>query len=342
MKRILSVLLVLIMVLSLLPAASAADKPTNAAEALYELGLFKGTGTNEDGTPIFDLDKTPTRNQAIIMLVRLLGKEEEALAGTWELPFTDVEMGSTSYYYIGYAYTNGLTAGTTETTFSGGNPIRANQYITFVLRALGYVSGEDFKVSTAWEFSDEIGLTHGEYNAANAGKFIRGNVASISADALETKQKGGDDTLAEKLMAEQVFTLQQYESALEKKNASQMPQETFTKTAFGDKDFHEMMMSYKPSEVIYGPTRSGEQRNVDTYMYKDKFLADELSDRIHQKYTVVKVLEYGGAAGMKFVGTRAQVIESGENGRYIELHTFGADGSFHCEKVVLRMWKMAE
>ena len=51
------------------------------------------------------------------MLVRLLGKEEEALAGNWDLPFTDVSKTSAAYPYIGYAYANGLTNGTSATTF---------------------------------------------------------------------------------------------------------------------------------------------------------------------------------------------------------------------------------
>ena len=68
-KRLSCIILTLVMIISLVPfAAAASDAATEAAEALYELGLFKGTGTNPDGMPIFDLDKTPTRNQAIIML----------------------------------------------------------------------------------------------------------------------------------------------------------------------------------------------------------------------------------------------------------------------------------
>ena len=195
MKKLLSLILTLVLMCSLIPAAHAAsDESTQAAQTLYELGLFRGTGTNADGTPIFDLDKTPTRNQAIIMLVRLLGKEEEALAGEWELPFTDVPKNSTAYPYIGYAYANGLTGGTSATTYSGGNPIRANQYITFVLRAMGYVSGEDFQVSTAWEFSDEIGLTDGTYSAVTK-TFTRGDVAEITFSALTCTSKGSDETL---------------------------------------------------------------------------------------------------------------------------------------------------
>ena len=193
-------ILTLVMIFSIVPSATAANnEATEAAEALYELGLFKGTGTNSDGTPIFDLDKTPTRNQAIIMLVRLLGKEEEAKAGTWKIPFTDVS--DSMKPYIGYAYTNGLTNGFTATTYCGTNPIKANQYITFVLRSLGYTSGADFQVSAAWEFSDKIGLTDGRYNQ-NTTAFTRGDVAIISNSALSTKTKNSTDTLLSVLKAQ--------------------------------------------------------------------------------------------------------------------------------------------
>jgi len=214
-KKLFCLFLAVLMACSLMPSALAANKAAEeAAETLYELGLFRGTGTNADGTPIFDLDKTPSRNQAVIMLVRLLGKEQEALAGNWTLPFTDVPKNSTAYPYIGYAYANGLTNGTTKTTYSGTAPIRANQYITFVLRAMGYESGKDFEVSTAWTLSDKLGITHWQYNAANAASFLRSDVAMISANALSAPLKGINLPLADKLMIENVFTQAQYDSAL--------------------------------------------------------------------------------------------------------------------------------
>lgn len=185
-KRLSCIILTLVMIISLVPfAAAASDEATEAAEALYELGLFKGTGTNPNGTPIFDLDKTPTRNQAIIMLVRLLGKEEEAKAGTWKIPFTDVS--DSMKPYIGYAYTNGLTNGYTATTYCGTNPIKANQYIAFVLRSLGYESGKDFEVSSSWKLSDKLGITNGQYE--NPSTFTRGDVAIISYKSLSCQKK---------------------------------------------------------------------------------------------------------------------------------------------------------
>lgn len=219
-KRLVSLLLAIVMVCGIMPSAFAAsDKATQAADALYELGLFKGTGTNADGTPIYDLDKTPTRNQAIIMLVRLLGKEEEALAGTWSIPFTDVT--DNMKPYIGYAYTNGLTNGTSATTYSGTNPIRANQYIAFVLRALGYESGKDFEVSTSYTLSNALGITNGEYSGASA--FTRGDVAIISNNALAAKLKGQDKALKETLNLQNNGQNNQQAADQNKEDAQQLP-----------------------------------------------------------------------------------------------------------------------
>ena len=211
MKKRISILLALSLIVCMVPAVFAAsDKANKAAVSLYELGLFKGTGTNPDGTPIFDLDRAPSRAEAVTMLVRLLGKEAEAVNSTWETPFTDVA--DWAKPYVGYAYTNGLTNGTSATTFGGSATITASQYLTFVLRALGYESGKDFKWDAAWELSDKIGLTDGRYHAGNT-TFLRSDTAIIGYSAIDTKQKGSEETLAEKLIENQVFTKEAYEKA---------------------------------------------------------------------------------------------------------------------------------
>lgn len=184
-KRFIATILTLALMCSFVPAAFAAtDEATQAAQALYDLGLFQGIGNNADGTPNFDLDRTPTRHEAVTMLVRLLGKDGEAKAGTWEMPFTDVA--DWAIPYVGYAYTNGLTTGTSETTYGGDSLVDAAQYLTFVLRALGYTSGADFQWDKPWELSDAIGLTNGNYNADTAD-FTRGDVVVLSYTAIEKK-----------------------------------------------------------------------------------------------------------------------------------------------------------
>lgn len=199
MKRLISFALSLTLMLSLLPASFAAsDEATQAAQALHELGLFNGVGTNADGTPIFELDRTPTRHEAITMLVNLLGKGEEARLGTWETPFTDVEEWAKPY--VGYAYTNKLTGGTSNTTFGGEETVTAAQYITFVLLALGYTSGTDFRWDKSWELADQIGLTDGRYNAETKD-FTRGDVAIVSERALSMTEKESDITLLSRLVS---------------------------------------------------------------------------------------------------------------------------------------------
>lgn len=200
-KRIVCLLLAVLMVCACMPPVSAAsNEAVEAANRLYALGLFQGVGSLPDGSPNFDLDRAPNRHEAVTMLVRLLGKEEEAKSGTWTTPFTDVA--SWAKPYVGYAYANGLTNGTSDTTFGGSATVTAAQYITFVLRALGYDSGKDFQWDRAWELSDKIGLTDGRYHANTTG-FLREDLAIISADALDVSLKSGDMTLLAFIRASQ-------------------------------------------------------------------------------------------------------------------------------------------
>ena len=186
MKRIFSVLLVGALLFGMIPSAFAANDAANqSAQTLHELGLFSGTGVDTDGNPIFDLDRTPTRQEAVTMLVAMLGKTEEAKNGTWTTPFTDVD--DWAKPFVGYAYANRLTSGTSATTYGGSLPVTAGQYLTFVLTALGYKSGTDFQWDKAWELSDQIGLTAYQYNAQTT-QFTRGDVAVISLSAYELQE----------------------------------------------------------------------------------------------------------------------------------------------------------
>ena len=183
MKKLLAVSLVLALLLCLCPAVYAAtDEATAAAQKLNDLGLFRGVGDNADGTPNFDLGRTPNRFEAVTMLVRLLGKEDEANAGTWNTPFTDLVPWAKPY--VGYAYAHGLTNGTGAATFGGTGEVNAAQFITFVLRALGYSDAEgDFRWDYPWLMSDPLGLTHAQYDYDRP--FTRGDAAIVCAAALE-------------------------------------------------------------------------------------------------------------------------------------------------------------
>ena len=213
MKRIISLVLTLALLLFALPvgAQAAGIEYQVAAERLYRLGLISGTGTDASGRPIYELDRAPTRSEAITVLVKLLGKADEASKGGWDMPFTDVPDWARNF--VGYAYQNGLTSGTSATTFGGDDPVTAAQYLTFMLKALGYSADEDFAWDKAWELSDRLGFTDGRYNAQTAA-FTRGDVFLISAGALLTHVKGSDRALSAYLLEQGVYSVTQFKAAM--------------------------------------------------------------------------------------------------------------------------------
>ena len=189
MKKLFPICLLLLLLLLPMTAHAMDFTPEEGANTLYELGLFQGKGTTANGRPVYALNDTPTRTEAVTMLVRLLGREQEAKAGKWDLPFTDVPEWARPY--VGYAYANGLTKGISADRFGSGQAVTANQYLTFILRALGYSSETDFAWNTAADYGAGLGL-----KIADRKSFTRGQVAAVSAAALGQKQKGDSRTLA--------------------------------------------------------------------------------------------------------------------------------------------------
>ena len=57
---------------------------------LYSYGLVNGAGTDQYGNISTGVDQPLTRQEAVTLLVRLLGLEEEAKSGQWDTPFTDL------------------------------------------------------------------------------------------------------------------------------------------------------------------------------------------------------------------------------------------------------------
>ncbi len=214
MKRIISFVMVFSCILGLFCTSAFAAPPCNdtvsLADALYEFGLFKGTGTDSNGKPTYGLTAAPTRQQAVVMLIRLLGKEDEALDCAYSHPFTDVD--SWADRYIAYAYKNSLTNGTSATTFSGNQNINAQQYITLLLRSLGYNDSKgDFSYSNALAFSDSIGLTESKYSQNT--NFLREDLVWLSCGALLQPTKAGVP-LVKQLKKDGALTDEQYNNGL--------------------------------------------------------------------------------------------------------------------------------
>ena len=92
-KRIISMLLALCLAVSVLAGGASAAytaKYTPYADALFGLGLFNGYGIRPDGSPDYRLEKTISRAECIVMLLRLLGEEDAALSARHSAPFRDM------------------------------------------------------------------------------------------------------------------------------------------------------------------------------------------------------------------------------------------------------------
>ena len=182
---------------------SASTDYNTLAAALRTMGLFQGSGTGYGSG--FDLEAAPTRIQGLIMFLRLIGEEQAALATTAACPFTDVPAWCQSY--VAYAYEKGYTKGMDEAAkrFGTDDTLTAGQYVTFLLRALGYSeSGEtpDFTWDTALQRGVELGvLTAGERQLLEGGAFLRAQVVYLSYFALDAREKDGTATLQERLVA---------------------------------------------------------------------------------------------------------------------------------------------
>ena len=176
---------------------------------LYDLGLMKGTGVSPYGRRIFDLDRTPTRVEAVTMLVRFLGREKEALGKKKDHPFTDVPDWADGY--VSYAYECGLTNGIAEKTFGSDMPCTPEMYLTFMLRALGYSSSgqkPDFSYEDPWMFACEKGITPRQMNTS---PFYRSEMVDMSYLSLTAKCKNTNRPLYIDMIDRGLFTEDEYE-----------------------------------------------------------------------------------------------------------------------------------
>ena len=181
---------------AMLTASAFAANYTNCADSLHEMGLFQGT---QNG---YDLDRTPTRAEAAVMLVRLLGKEDEAKALTYTAPFTDLK--GWEKPYVQYLYSNGLATGTNRTTFNPTGKCTAQMYAVFLLRALGYSDTADFSYANAIETAREQGIY--DTGIINVQNFLRDDAAAASYTVLSVSPKNSEGTLLDQLVSENAIT----------------------------------------------------------------------------------------------------------------------------------------
>ena len=166
-KKIFYPIIAVILIMDMLTGTASAATYTRAADDLKDLGLFLGTDKG------YELDREPTRTEAAVMLVRLLGKETESKEKNYEHPFTDVPEWADAY--VGYLYENGLTKGIGDGKFGATDLCTVQMFCTFVLRALGYTEDAgDFTYDEAIDFAAELRIFRPEDSKANpSGAYLK-------------------------------------------------------------------------------------------------------------------------------------------------------------------------
>lgn len=186
--------------------AAPAGSDLALAGQLNQLGLFRGAGTNADGSVNYDLDRQPNRAEGITMLIRALGAGDQE-GTTKQHPYQDVPTWANGA--VSYARKYDLTRGISATEFGAKSPVTTAMYLTFMLRALGYQDGTDFVWNSPWETAVQAGILPAQ---ADWATLTRGELVEITAAALFAQHKTTGQPLWERLVSSGAFTAEQFQA----------------------------------------------------------------------------------------------------------------------------------
>ncbi|MSU00625.1 S-layer homology domain-containing protein [Tissierella pigra] len=181
MKRKIAMSLVLLILLSTFSTAYAnesVDVINKAAEFLRKEKVLIG---DENGNLL--LDQVLTRQDAVILLARLLGEEEEAKNFPIDdLTFEDIKI-SRYKPYLAWALKKGYFVGYSAQKFGFGDKITVQQFSSVLLRALGY----DIEYKLSVEKAKEIGILKGIEDKEDKSLLLvpRGIVVIMIVNALD-------------------------------------------------------------------------------------------------------------------------------------------------------------
>ena len=188
LKRVLSLGMTAAMITGLMvvgtSAAGYSDVSTEdnveAIEVLQSVGVMVG---DENGD--FNPDQLVTRNEMAVVMSNLMEYNVATYAGT--SPFTDVP--SWAEPYVAACWTNGITAGTSATTYGGDASVTTAQAALMLMKALGYFQysndfGSDWQLATVSQGS-KIGLFK-DVEAAVTEAMTRNDVAQMVLNTLES------------------------------------------------------------------------------------------------------------------------------------------------------------
>ncbi|MGX8796579.1 S-layer homology domain-containing protein [Fusibacter sp. JL298sf-3] len=185
MKKVLSLVLSLVLVLGMMPVFAVEDMGS-AGENLKHYEFITG-GTGGDLME----DKEFTREQLAKILAELNGKAEEAAAFEGTVNFKDAdEIGAWALPYVAYAVEQDWLVGNDKNEFMPKGIVSGKELLTAMLRVLGY----ETEWATVVEEAAEVGFT------ASEGELTRGQAfETLWTVVSEIPAKGSDVALGVEL-----------------------------------------------------------------------------------------------------------------------------------------------
>ena len=200
-SKIIWVLILSVMMVFLNSMAVLAGQPqeTSKAEILKTLKIINGTGKG------FELDKVFTRAQGTVVIIKLFGMEKAAQESNLKPVFSDVKSNHWAAKPITFAFQKRIVSGTGGNKFSPDRPMTGKEFITLVLRGLGYKE-------TSPEILEFLAVRSGLLKQQETGSLItkkvfnRNNMVLVVYNALKTKSKGRNKTLLQTMVESKVVS----------------------------------------------------------------------------------------------------------------------------------------
>ena len=158
----------------------------NAVATLNGMGIVSGTSATK-----YSPDLTLTRAQVCAMMIRTKGLDSSAESYANQNLFSDVKSGAWYTGYVNLAYKEGIISGYGNGKFGPDDEITYGQFVTMLIRLLGYTESD---VGKMWPadyvvFADKLDLSD-DVNLGANDKVSRGDAAILLYNTLMANAKG--------------------------------------------------------------------------------------------------------------------------------------------------------
>ena len=270
---------------SILPVgAVSGNSVEEKAYTLSQLSILSGNGTD------YDLDGYLKRNQAAVFLVKALGKNAYVSVNKEQYKNTGYkDVAASAWYapYVGYCSEQKIMEGYISGMFSPDSAMSEIQFLTSVLSALGYISGEDYGINAIYTFAFNIGLVTDESykNKLNDNiNYKRADAIEVLYNFLKTPKKGTNVTVIEGLVAEGIVSQDIAKSTSLLKNTDSVETAIVTATTIDQGklflELNEKIKKLSSSDIsIYETSDSTKRLSVELEAHTDDAVVIKTSNQ---------------------------------------------------------------